>query len=154
MEVILLSDVKALGKKNQLVKVSDGYARNFLFPKNLAKEATTDNLNAAKIKEAADIARAAREKAAAEELAKKLETLVCEIPAKAGSGGRLFGSITTSDISAALAKQHNNANIISLGGRTTTDEMALKIVDAFMEAEFEGGRHQRRVDKIMALETK
>ncbi len=55
---------------------------------------------------------------------------------------------------AALAKQHNNANIISLGGRTTTDEMALKIVDAFMEAEFEGGRHQRRVDKIMALETK
>ena len=54
----------------------------------------------------------------------------------------------------ALAKQHNNANIISLGGRTTTDEMALKIVDAFMEAEFEGGRHQRRVDKIMALETK
>ena len=59
-----------------------------------------------KIKEAADIARAAREKAAAEELAKKLETLICEIPAKAGSGGRLFGSITTSDISAALAKQH------------------------------------------------
>ena len=55
---------------------------------------------------------------------------------------------------AALAKQHNNANIISLGGRTTTDEMALKIVDAFMDAEFEGGRHQRRVDKIMALETK
>lgn len=55
---------------------------------------------------------------------------------------------------AALAKQHNNANIISLGGRTTTDETALKIVDAFMEAEFEGGRHQRRVDKIMALETK
>ena len=55
---------------------------------------------------------------------------------------------------AALAKQHNNANIISLGGRTTTDEQALKIVDAYMEAEFEGGRHQRRVDKIMALETK
>ncbi len=55
---------------------------------------------------------------------------------------------------AALAKQHNNANIISLGGRTTTDENALKIVDAFIEAEFEGGRHQRRVDKIMALENK
>ena len=55
---------------------------------------------------------------------------------------------------AALAKQHNNANIISLGGRTTTDEIALNIVDAFMEAEFEGGRHQRSVDKIMALETK
>ena len=55
---------------------------------------------------------------------------------------------------AALAKQHNNANIISLGGRTTSDDLAKKIVDAFIEAEFEGGRHQRRVDKIMALETK
>ena len=55
---------------------------------------------------------------------------------------------------AALAKQHNNANIISLGGRTTSDELALEIVDSFMSAEFEGGRHQRRVDKIMALETK
>lgn len=55
---------------------------------------------------------------------------------------------------AALAKQHNNANIISLGGRTTSDELALKIVDSFMDAEFEGGRHQRRVDKIMALESK
>ncbi|MGM9552385.1 MAG: ribose 5-phosphate isomerase B [Clostridia bacterium] len=53
---------------------------------------------------------------------------------------------------AALAKQHNNANIISLGGRTTSGELALKIVDAYMDAEFEGGRHQRRVDKIMALE--
>lgn len=55
---------------------------------------------------------------------------------------------------AALAKQHNNANIISLGGRTNTNESALSIVDAFIEAEFEGGRHQRRVDKIMALENK
>ena len=55
---------------------------------------------------------------------------------------------------AALAKKHNNANIISLGGRTTSDDLAKKIVDAFIEAEFEGGRHQRRVDKIMALETK
>ena len=106
MKVILNADVKGQGKKGQIVTVSDGYARNFLFPKNLAKEATADNLNAAKIKEAADIARAAREKAAAEELAKKIEALVCEIPAKAGSGGRLFGSITTADISAALAKQH------------------------------------------------
>lgn len=106
MKVILNADVKGQGKKGQIVNVSDGYARNFLFPKNLAKEATADNLNAAKIKEEADIARAAREKAAAEELAKKIESLICEIPAKAGSGGRLFGSITASDIAGALAKQH------------------------------------------------
>lgn len=106
MKVILNADVKGQGKKGQIVTVSDGYARNFLFPKNLAKEATADNLNAAKIKEAADAARIAREKAAAEELAKKLGGLVAEITAKAGSNGRLFGSITTADIADALKKQH------------------------------------------------
>ena len=95
MKVILNADVKGQGKKGQIVTVSDGYARNFLFPKNLAKEATADNLNAAKIKEAADAARIAREKAA-----------VAEITAKAGSNGRLFGSITTADIADALKKQH------------------------------------------------
>ena len=106
MKVILNADVKGQGKKGQIVNVSDGYARNFLFPKNLAKEATADNLNAAKIKEAADIARLAREKAAAEDLAKTLSELVVEVKAKAGSNGRLFGSITATDISEALKKQH------------------------------------------------
>lgn len=106
MKVILNADVKGQGKKGQIVNVSDGYARNFLFPKNLAKEATADNLNAAKIKEAADIARLAREKAAAEDLAKTLSELVVEVRAKAGSNGRLFGSITATDISDALKKQH------------------------------------------------
>ena len=106
MKVIFNVDVKGQGKKGQIINVSDGYARNFLFPKNLAKEATTDNLNTAKLKEEAENAKRAREKAAAEELAKKLGELICEIPAKAGSGGRLFGSITSSDISTALAKQH------------------------------------------------
>ncbi|MBQ9984817.1 MAG: 50S ribosomal protein L9 [Oscillospiraceae bacterium] len=106
MKVILTADVKGQGKKGQIVNVSDGYARNFLFPKNLAKEATTDNLNTAKLKEEAERARIAREKAEAEALAERLKTLVCEVHAKAGSGGRLFGSVTTSDISAALKKQH------------------------------------------------
>ncbi len=63
-------------------------------------------------------------------------------------------ALCTSPQTAALAKQHNNANIISLGGRTTDTDTALKIVDAYIAAEFEGGRHQNRVDKIMALETK
>ena len=107
MKVILNADVKGQGKKGQIVNVSDGYARNFLFPKNLAKEATTDNLNAAKIKEEAELARIAREKAAAQALAEKLKTLVTDVPAKAGSNGRLFGSVTTADIAAALKKQHN-----------------------------------------------
>lgn len=106
MKVILNADVKGQGKKGQIVNVSDGYARNFLFPKNLAKEATADNLNVAKLKEEAEIARIAREKAAAEDLAKKLATIKAEVKAKAGSNGRLFGSITASDIADALKAQH------------------------------------------------
>lgn len=107
MKVILTADVKGQGKKGQIVTVSDGYARNFLFPKNLAKEATTDNLNTAKLKQEAEAARIAREKAAAQELAEKLKTMVVKVTAKAGSNGRLFGSITAADISAALKKQFN-----------------------------------------------
>ncbi|MBR5542688.1 MAG: 50S ribosomal protein L9 [Oscillospiraceae bacterium] len=106
MKVILNADVKGQGKKGQIVNVSDGYARNFLFPKNLAKEATADNLNAAKIKEEADLARIAREKEAAKQLAAKLKTLKVEVSAKAGAGGRLFGSVTASDIADALKTQH------------------------------------------------
>ena len=106
MKVILNADVKGQGKKGQIVTVSDGYARNFLFPKNLAKEATADNLNTAKLKEAAEVARIAKEKAAAQELAKKLESISVEVRAKAGSNGRLFGSITAADIAAELKKQY------------------------------------------------
>ncbi len=106
MKVILNADVKGKGKKGQIVTVSDGYARNFLFPKNLAKEATADNLNTAKLKEEAELARLAREKAAAQELAEELREKVVEITAKAGANGRLFGSITAADISDALKAQH------------------------------------------------
>ncbi len=106
MKVILNADVKGQGKKGQIINVSDGYARNFLFPKNLAKEATTDNLNAAKIAEEANLARIAREKEAAKKLAGELGTLKVEVKAKAGSAGRLFGSVTTADIAAALKAQH------------------------------------------------
>lgn len=106
MKVILNADVKGKGKKGQIVTVSDGYARNFLFPKNLAKEATADNLNTAKLKEEAELARLAREKAAAQALAEELREKVVEITAKAGANGRLFGSITAADISDALKAQY------------------------------------------------
>ena len=106
MKVILNADVKGQGKKGQIINVSDGYARNFLFPKNLAKEATADNLNAARISEEANLARIAREKEAAKELAKKLAEIKVEVKAKAGAGGRLFGSVTAGDIADALRAQH------------------------------------------------
>lgn len=107
MKVILQADVKGQGKKGQLINVSDGYARNFLFPKKLAVEANTDNLNVMKQKQAAEEARIARERAAAQELAEKLKSCMVVISAKAGTGGRLFGSVTTSEVSDALKAQFN-----------------------------------------------
>ena len=87
-------------------EVSDGYARNYLLPRKLASEATPDMLNAFKLKEKAKKAQMAREKAQAEENAKRLEGVVVKISARAGQGGRLFGAITSQEISDALREQH------------------------------------------------
>ena len=106
MKVILLQDVKGQGKKGDMKEVSDGYARNYLIPRNLATQATTDNLNALKIKEKAAAAKAAKEKALAEENAKKLEGVQVIIRAKAGSSGKLFGAVTSAEIAAALKEQY------------------------------------------------
>ena len=105
MKVILTQDVKSQGKKGQLVDVSDGYARNYLLPRKLATEATADNLNAFRLKEKAKAAQIAREKAEAEENAKKLGAIQVKIAAKAGSNGKLFGSVTSKEISDALHEQ-------------------------------------------------
>ena len=106
MKVIFLEDVKGKGKKGELKEVSEGYARNFLLPKKLAKEATADNLNTFKLQEKAKAAQIAREKAEAQENAKKLESMQVKVVAKAGANGRLFGAVTNKEISDALAKQH------------------------------------------------
>lgn len=107
MKVIFLTDVRGQGKKDELKEVSDGYARNYLLPRKLAAEATADTLNAMKLKEKARATQLAKDKAAAQENAKKLESIVVKIPAKAGEGGKLFGSVTTKEISDALLKQHD-----------------------------------------------
>jgi len=105
MKVLLLADVKGKGKKDQIVNVSDGYARNFLFPKKLAVEADAKALADAKSKEEAKEYKIEQDKAAARELAKKLEGTVVKIKATAGADGRLYGSITTADIAQALQDQ-------------------------------------------------
>lgn len=106
MKVILTADVKGQGKKGELKEVSDGYARNYLLPRKLAVEANTDNMNALRLKEKARAAQIAAEKAKALENAKQLESVIVKISAKAGSNGKLFGSITSKEISDALSKQH------------------------------------------------
>ena len=106
MKVIFLADVKGQGKKGEMKEVSDGYARNYLLPRKLVSEATADNLNALRLKEKAKAAQLERDKAAAIEASKKLQSIVVKIPAKAGAGGKLFGSVTSKEISEALMAQH------------------------------------------------
>lgn len=106
MKIILLQDVKGQGKKGELLDVSDGYARNFLLPKKLAVEATPDNINAMKIKENARLNKLENDKAEARETAARLDGCIVKIAAKAGSAGKLFGAVTSKEISDALAAQH------------------------------------------------
>ncbi len=106
MKVILQQDVKGQGKKGQLIEASDGYARNFLLPRKLAVEATADNLNKMKKQDEAKREREAAEKAEAQALAAKLDSMQVIIRAKAGAGGKLFGSVTGKDVSEALKAQH------------------------------------------------
>ena len=105
MKVILMQDVKGQGKKGQLVEVSEGYARNFLLPRKLAEAATADAINTMNLKEKARRAEEARLKAEAQTTAEKLKECMVKIPAKAGNGGRLFGAVTTKEISDGLMKQ-------------------------------------------------
>ncbi len=106
MKVIFNVDVKGQGKKGELKEVSDGYARNYLLPRKLAAAATADNINALKLKEKAKAAQIAREKAEAEENAKKLGEITVTVRARAGGAGKLFGAVTSQEISDALREQH------------------------------------------------
>ena len=107
MEIVLLEDVKALGKKGQVVKVNDGYARNFILPKKLGVEATAKNLNDLKLQKANDAKVAAEQLAAAKELAEKIEAVSVTLKMKAGEGGKAFGSVSSKEIAAAAAEQLN-----------------------------------------------
>ena len=105
MKVILLQDVKGKGKKGQMLEVSDGYARNFMLPRKLAIEATTDAVNTMRMNDKAAAEKAARERAEALETSRKLREMTVVVTAKGGGNGRLFGAVTTQEIAAALEKQ-------------------------------------------------
>lgn len=107
MKVLLLADVKGQGKKDQIVEVSDGYARNFLFPKKLAVIADAKVMSETKSKEEAKQFKLKEEKAAAKVLAEQIGKLTVKITATSGSDGRLYGSVTSKDISEKLKEQHN-----------------------------------------------
>lgn len=107
MKVILNQDVKGQGKKGQLVEVSDGYARNFLLPKKLAKEATKENINVMQGKKESEEYRKKVELEEAQATAAKIAQATVKLSAKAGENGKLFGSITSKDVAEALTMQHH-----------------------------------------------
>ena len=105
MKVILTQDVRGQGKRGQMIEVSDGYARNFLLPRKLAQEATADNINTMRMNDKATQERQAKERAEALDLRNRMKDMTVIVTAKGGGAGRLFGSVTNTEVSEALAKQ-------------------------------------------------
>ena len=105
MKVILTQDVRGQGKRGQMIEVSDGYARNFLLPRKLAQEATADNINTMRMNDKATQERQAQARAEALELRNRMKDMTVVVTAKGGGAGRLFGSVTNTEVSEALAKQ-------------------------------------------------
>lgn len=105
MKVILLADVKTLGKKGEVVDVSDGYARNFILPKKLGVEASSQNMNDLKLQKANEVKVAKEQLAAAQAFAKELETKEVIVTMKGGEGGKVFGSVSTKEIAQAAKEQ-------------------------------------------------
>lgn len=147
MEIILLEDVKALGKKGEVVKVSDGYARNFILPKKLGLEANAKNLNDLKLQKAAEAKHAKEVLDEATELGKKLSEAEVVLKIKTGEGGRTFGAVSTKEIGIAIKEQLGydidkkkltlNTQIKNLGTYTVqvklhpkvTAELTVKIIE-------------------------
>ena len=106
MKVILQQDVRGQGKKGQLIEVAEGYARNFLLPRKLAVPATADAVNTMKLKEKVKKAEDARLKAEAEAIVEKLKNSPVKVTARAGANGKLFGAVTSKEVSDAMQAQH------------------------------------------------
>lgn len=130
MKVILQQDVKKLGKKGDVLEVSEGYARNFLLPQKLAVEATNQNLNVVTQQKAAEKHRLQQQLAEAKQLKEKLDQLAVTIAVKTGDGGKVFGSVTAKDVADALKNQHK----IDVDKRKIECKEAMKAVGTFTVA--------------------
>ena len=106
MKVILQADIKGVGKKDQVIEASDGYARNYLFPKKLAIEANAENMNEWKAKQNSQAFKKSQEKEEAKKIAKKMENIIVKVEIRAGENGRIFGSVSSKEIAENLEKQH------------------------------------------------
>lgn len=106
MKVILKQDIKGVGKKDQIINASDGYARNFLFPKNMAVEANTENISKLKAKQDSNTFKKSQEKEEAKKIANKISEITLKIPVKSGENGKIFGGVSTKEISEVLEKEY------------------------------------------------
>ena len=141
MKVILLTDVKGKGKKGQMIEVSDGYARNYMLPRKIAIEATTDAVNTMRMNDKATAERQAKERAEAVAISKQLRELTLVVKAKGGGAGRLFGAVTTNEIADALKKNAGitidkrklvlDENIKNVGTYTVKAKLGYEIVGQF-----------------------
>lgn len=107
MKVILLNDIKGVGKKDQIIEASDGYARNYLIPKKLAVEANNDNMNKLKAKQDSNKYKKDMERKEAEEIANKFKGIMLRVRVKAGENGKIFGGVTSKEIADGLKKDYN-----------------------------------------------
>ena len=107
MKVILKADIKGVGKKDQVINASDGYARNFLFPKNLAVEANKENMSKLKAKEDSNAYKKTQEKEEAQQQAEKMSKILLKVPVKAGENGKIFGGVSAKEISDLLKKNYD-----------------------------------------------
>ena len=107
MKVILKADIKGVGKKDQIINASDGYARNFLFPKNLAVEANKENMSKLKAKEDSNAYKKSQEKEEAKKIADKMSKILLKVPVKAGENGKIFGGVSAKEISDLLKTNYD-----------------------------------------------
>ena len=127
MKVILTQDVRGQGKRGQMIDVSDGYARNFLLPRKLAQEATADNINTMRMNDKATQERQAKERAEALDLRNRMKDMTIVVTAKGGGAGRLFGSVTNTEVSEALSAQEG----ITLDKRKIVLDEPIKAVGVY-----------------------
>ncbi len=143
MKVVLKQDVKGLGKKGQLVNASDGYARNFLFPKNLAVEANAQNMSELKNREQAEKYRIETETAAAKKNAEEISGKTLRLTAKAGQNGKLFGSVTSKEIAEKLA--------VDFGIKVDKRKIVVEDIKQFGTYEFEVKLYQGISAKLFVM---
>lgn len=146
MKVILKADIKGVGKKNEVINASDGYARNFLFPKNLAVEANSENMSKLQAQKDANQFRKDTEKEEAKKIAEKLTKIIVRIQVKAGENGKIFGGVSAKDISENLEKQHNiKIDKKKIDLKETIKTLGIHNIDAKL---YEGVSGQIKIDVL------